>query len=215
MPCSPVHVPPIAIARMRHAFRQSLRFRALVRVAGIEQHDQVEIAVAHVADDRCDETARLDVRLGLENAVGEARDRHARIGRESLRARDAGPSPRNTPRVAPSRGASGPRASSPTRTRCRRCSSAIACICDACSATLVSLPWNSKNSVGFSANPSSFEYRMHASHLHVVEELDPRDRDAALHRRDHSSTSRSRGPGTGRPPRQSPLECRRAEAGSR
>ena len=70
----------------RHPLGQALRLRPLRRIVRIEQHDQVEVAVADVADDRRDEPRRVDVGLGLEDAVREARDRHARVGREPLRA---------------------------------------------------------------------------------------------------------------------------------
>ena len=87
MPCSPVQVPPIAIARSADALRELLGLRALGGVVGIEQHEQVEVAVADVTDDRRDEPRRLDVGARLEHAVGEARDRHAGIGGERLLAR--------------------------------------------------------------------------------------------------------------------------------
>ena len=47
---------------------------------------QMEIAVADMADNRRDEPALGDVRLRLGDAFGEPRDRHADIGDEHLRA---------------------------------------------------------------------------------------------------------------------------------
>ena len=50
---------------------------------GVDHEGQVEVAVADVADDRRDEAVGRDVRLGLEDAFGEARDRHADVGRQA------------------------------------------------------------------------------------------------------------------------------------
>src|SRR5205807_1122111 len=58
----------------------------LLRLLAIDQYDQVEIAVADMADQRCGEKCAGEIGLGLADAVGEARDRHADIGRESLAA---------------------------------------------------------------------------------------------------------------------------------
>ena len=64
------------------------------------------------------------------------------------------------------------------------CSAAIARTVSACSSTPASVPWNSKNSVGCSRQVE-LGVRLTASHLHVVEQLDARDRDAGLDRLDH------------------------------
>src|ERR1700689_5375744 len=47
----------------------------------------MEVAVADMADDRCQEPAFGDVALGLHDAFGKPRYRHADIGRDNLRAR--------------------------------------------------------------------------------------------------------------------------------
>ena len=87
MPCSPVQVPPIAIARMLTRLASASAFARSAGSFGIEQHEHVEVAVADVPDDRRDQPSRLDVGARLEHAVGEPRDRHAGIGRERLLAR--------------------------------------------------------------------------------------------------------------------------------
>ena len=52
-------------------------------VVHVDQQRQVEIAVADMADDRRDQLALGDVALGLGDAFGEPRDRHADVGRRS------------------------------------------------------------------------------------------------------------------------------------
>src|ERR1700719_202812 len=47
----------------------------------------MEVAVADMADDRRQEPARCDVALGLDDAFGQPRYRHADIGGDNLRAR--------------------------------------------------------------------------------------------------------------------------------
>jgi hypothetical protein len=76
-------VPPIRIAR-RDTRPPRLPSPAAPDVR-VEQHDQVKVAVAYVADDRRDEAGRVDIRLGLEDAVGKPRDGHAGVGRKSHR----------------------------------------------------------------------------------------------------------------------------------
>ena len=68
-------------------FVERLATGHVVLVFGVHQQDDVEIAVAHMADDRCQEAAFVDVAAGFEDALGEARDRHADIGGHALRSR--------------------------------------------------------------------------------------------------------------------------------
>ena len=49
-------------------------------IIGIDQHLHVEVAVAHVADDGVDQTMRLAIGLGGEDAFGQARNGHAAVG---------------------------------------------------------------------------------------------------------------------------------------
>ena len=68
-----------------HAHRLRQRFGTIARAAfhGIEQNDKVKIAVAYMAQNRRDEPAFLDVRLGLQDAVGQSRYGNARVGGEA------------------------------------------------------------------------------------------------------------------------------------
>ena len=64
MPCSPVQVPPSAIARSDQTLDESLWHAFhLRRIVGIEQNGQVEIAVADMADDRRQQAALRRSRL--------------------------------------------------------------------------------------------------------------------------------------------------------
>ena len=84
MPCSPVQVPSMAIARM---FSRATNFSDSAISFGsfdVHQHQHVEIAVAGMADDRRDQPHLGNVGLGLGDAFGKPRDRHADIGRQAL-----------------------------------------------------------------------------------------------------------------------------------
>jgi hypothetical protein len=75
IPCSPVHVPPMAIARRLIRCASASAF-AFARFFGIECDAQVEVAVADVADDRRDQPGRIGIRLGFEQAISQSRDRY-------------------------------------------------------------------------------------------------------------------------------------------
>src|SRR6185503_5367624 len=61
--------------------------RQLLLIVGIEHDDQMEVAVAGVADERRFNAGLLEIFLRLENAFGEVRDRHANVGRPRAGAR--------------------------------------------------------------------------------------------------------------------------------
>src|SRR5580658_10090615 len=69
------------------ALRQRLRASDLVGVVHVDEQRQMEVAVADMADDRRQEPALGNVALGLDDAFGKPRYRHADIGRDNLRAR--------------------------------------------------------------------------------------------------------------------------------
>src|SRR4051812_4529968 len=62
------------------------RAGAFVRVVGVDQDREMEIAVAHMADQRSQQRGLREVALGLGDRLGQARDRHARVGGEAARA---------------------------------------------------------------------------------------------------------------------------------
>ena len=62
----------------------SSAFARSAALAGIEQHEHVEVAVADVPDDRRDHAFAVELRARLEQAIGEARDRNAGVGGERL-----------------------------------------------------------------------------------------------------------------------------------
>jgi hypothetical protein len=119
--------------------------------SGSSQEEQVEVAVADMADDAARAGPRAESAFGLEDALGQARDRHADIGRE----------PRQ-PGAAP-RGPVGVVARLPERLRSSGLvaqakppppmSAAIASTVSACSFTPAGLPWNSKKRVGCLGSP--------------------------------------------------------------
>ena len=102
------------------ALRDLVGFRALRGARRIEQHEHVEVAVADVPDDGRDDAFAVELLARLEQAIGEPRDRHARVGRERLLAGRQRTALRNTRCAAPSTASSAPRPASPTGTRCRR-----------------------------------------------------------------------------------------------
>ena len=55
-------------------------------VVGVDREDHVEVAVADVADECGFEVRRRDVALGFDDAVGEAGDRDAGVGRPAAAA---------------------------------------------------------------------------------------------------------------------------------
>jgi hypothetical protein len=58
----------------------------LVRIVRVEQEEQVKVAVADMADERCQQPCLFDVGLGLDDALGQSRDRHADIRRPAAAA---------------------------------------------------------------------------------------------------------------------------------
>src|SRR5262245_3928046 len=64
---------------------------ALLRYGAVEHRAGVEVAVADMAHDGCDETRAADVGLGFEHALGQPRYGYANVGREHLFARPRGP----------------------------------------------------------------------------------------------------------------------------
>ena len=60
---------------------QPLGFLDLARIIGIGKNRAMEVAVADMAEDRRRQEARLEVGNRFVDAVGQARDRHADVGR--------------------------------------------------------------------------------------------------------------------------------------
>ena len=60
--------------------RDLVGFGALGGARGIEQHEHVEVAIAHVAHDGRDHAFAVELGARLEQAIGQARDGHARVG---------------------------------------------------------------------------------------------------------------------------------------
>ncbi len=132
-----------------HAGLERLGAVDLLRFGGIDQDQHVEIAVADMADDRSGEAVLVGIAAGVGQAFGEPRDRHADIGDHGAR---AGPQTKTgIERVV----AGMPEPAAVFR-RLGPFEAAAAMLCgdrlrrSACSATAVSEPWNSKNSVGAS-----------------------------------------------------------------
>ena len=112
----------------------------------------MEIAVADMADDRRDEPGSRDVALGLVDAFGEPRDRHADVGRERLRAGPQARAPPNRRRAAPARAGCAPPAWSPIRTARRRTRRRSRRSARPARRPRPRVPWNSTNSVGVSGS---------------------------------------------------------------
>ena len=93
-----------AVHRLRaldQAVHELLAARHLVGIVDVAEQRAVEIAVADMADDRRQQIEPLQVVLGLGDAIGEPRDRHADVGRDHAARRDAAPSPTNRRHAAP------------------------------------------------------------------------------------------------------------------
>src|SRR3546814_1125584 len=58
----------------------------LVVAGRIDDVDQVEVSIADMTDQRRVQAGRLQVLLGLDDALGQPRDRHADVGRPALAA---------------------------------------------------------------------------------------------------------------------------------
>ena len=54
-----------------HAVVDRWAARHLRRIVGVDQEDQMEIAVAHMADQGCDELCLRDILLGFQDAIGQ------------------------------------------------------------------------------------------------------------------------------------------------
>ena len=63
------------------AVDEGLAGRDFRRIVHVHERLDMEIAVAHMADDRGDEPGRLDIPFRFVDAFRKARDRHADIGR--------------------------------------------------------------------------------------------------------------------------------------
>ena len=85
-PCSPVHVPPIEIARSASLVDSRSASRMSAGVIRVHRKDDVKIAVADVADERPDEVRPTDVLLGFDDAVRKAGDGDAGVCRPAPRA---------------------------------------------------------------------------------------------------------------------------------
>ena len=95
-----------------------------------------------------------DVALGLGDAFGQPRDRHADIGREAPARRAAAPRPPNRRRDAPATAGCAPPAASPIRTGRRRNPPRSRRSVRTARRRRPSVPWNSTNSIGVSGRSS-------------------------------------------------------------
>ena len=68
------------------AIEEALHLPPLLGVARVEQRHDVKIAVADMADDRSKQARFLDIGMGLADASGKRRNRHADIGGDDLSA---------------------------------------------------------------------------------------------------------------------------------
>ena len=119
-PCSPEQVPPIRSARSTRRCAVGRDARHLLRLLGIDHQDQVEVAVAGVADQRRGQ-ARWRARRPAFRGCRAPAARSARTRRWSSPARRAARrASRSRRRGAPATARRAPRASSPTRIRGRR-----------------------------------------------------------------------------------------------
>ena len=155
--------------------------------------------------------------LGLGDAFGEPRNRHADVGRASLRAGPQRQRRRVARRAAPATAASAPPAGSPSRNSPPPLSRAIACTASRPARRRAAcVPWNSKNSVGASRQRRasnrgcrraiciSSSSSMRATGMPELDRLRSPCRTAPLERLER-----------GRPPPRSPPGCRAAAASPR
>ena len=114
-PCSPVQVPPMLQRAVRPAVRSGDAASASsCGRSGIDDVEQVKVAVADMADERTGQRRLVQVALRFDDAVGEPR-RLARKRRSSSPSRlDAGPARRSTRRGGPATAARVPRSRSPS-----------------------------------------------------------------------------------------------------
>ena len=153
MPCSPVQVPPRSSARRVSRSVNCLAAASSSGLSRVDQDQRVEVAVADVPDDDDREAQRRQVGRGGIDALGQARDRHAHVGRDHPAAGAAadGGEVQLVARV--------PDAVAVLGVRRPAEGAAAERVGDVAhrfggSATAAALPWNSKNSVGASG-PSS------------------------------------------------------------
>ena len=62
-------------------FEEGLHLPPLLGIGWIDQRQDMEIAVAYMADDGGEQSEPVDVLAGGDDAGGQRRDRHADIGR--------------------------------------------------------------------------------------------------------------------------------------
>ena len=122
MPCSPVQVPSSAIARCTMRRLMASARRALLGVALLHQVGEVEVAVAHVADDVVGQARRVGLGHRQVDDLGQPRDRHAGVGGDGAAAGVQSACRRSRPCGAPSTAACAPRACWPTGSLRRRSS---------------------------------------------------------------------------------------------
>ena len=128
-----------------------LAARHLVGIVDVADQRAVEIAVADMADDRRQQIEPLQIVLGLGDAIGEPRDRHADVGRDHAGAgaqrlhRPISVVPR-LPEFCAVLGPGGPGEFAAAAFR-----GDLLKFFD-CSATSFSLPWNSSSSSGVSGS---------------------------------------------------------------
>ena len=200
---------------MASARSTSRSLKALARAtssgSSMSTSSEMEVAVADMADDRRDQSARGDVALGFGDAFGEPRDRHADVGRERLR---AGPQracgPIGVVARLPEPGAV-LRLASPSRTGRRRGRRRFRRSAPTARQRRLRCREIRRNSIGASG---SVELRIGVAGLHLqfVEQLDARDRNAGLDGRDRGVAGRlDRRERADAAPR-SPPECRAASS---
>ena len=71
---------------LHQAFQKIVHACNLGRIVEVDQHADMEIAVADMADDRAEQIALGDVALRFSHAFGEPRDRNADVARQRARA---------------------------------------------------------------------------------------------------------------------------------
>ena len=72
---------------LHQAVNKRLDFVDLFGVFHVDQNEQMKIAIADMAHQRGDQSGFGDIFMGLVNALGQTRNRHAHIGDHSIEAR--------------------------------------------------------------------------------------------------------------------------------
>ena len=78
---------PEAERPLDQTVEEGLHLAALLGVGGVDQRHDVEIAVAHMADDGGEQPQAIDIRACFCHATRKHRDRHADVGRDQFGAR--------------------------------------------------------------------------------------------------------------------------------